>query len=854
MTHEVSSSSGSFSSLILVAFMGLCLAAMAGTGYVKYQLDRYETTLAAPDSAFTPDQETYEKTIVALGYSGFLGSAQTYMNNGDRAALADMRMNFKTAQEASMRLADKAPAATRRDIKAILDIFASLIAKADQNDAMSNGLTNADLLTATSALTTLDSRLQTAAATQRKTAQDSIKLWSLALMLMTWSSLIITALLGGSLYYTYKTRQAEPLGKLTQCIDNMLKGSDQTAIWGIERRDAIGDLARMIEKARLAFIQMPDFSIMGEDGPVRVKVDGEQRSLFQSLIKNLTDHLDTTKQSSSSFTNMMGLQQETLLSLTSRLNATLTQLQERGASNGETMQALARTLIDASDNLAQTQEKGVAQIGKLVPALQERIQNMAEVTQLAGTQVAQSLQTLVKAEGTLHASAARSEQVTQQLAGATNQMGERMFAALNLVQASGKLLGDTTQTVKSNFSDAVATLGRGETHLQQIIERAESRLASTINAEENMASLATRTEISAQKMEQAVNAIADRHEGLSEQVVTATHRMESIVSSFDAAQRSMSDATAQVRRDGTLISTLLADLHANNDQLLATVHQNSQMSFSAAQTLAEKSHALMQRLEVQIQQQAQSAETHIEALSVHGQTMAQQATTTTSTLSQTVTALKSEQEKLTATRNHFSDTINDLSTRFEQQATTTFGKTEQWAAQSFTKLTTIAEQVDSVMQRLGMLGQLTGTLGTVAGQLGQLVPTLTQLPLYAGSASSDSAMGGQETKALILQQTEDIMKELQGQWHEAVVQIEAMHDQLAQLVIQQKDQLETRLVVMDKKIREATDEIKSAATSDEAEDRKTEIINELITTMSAINEHVIELDETIEEAGLKKEA
>ncbi len=854
MPHDQAPASGSFSSLILVAFLGLCLTAMAGAGYAKYQMDRYENTLAAPDAAFTPDQETYEKTIVALGYSGFLGSAQAYMNSGDRAALTDMRMNLKTAQEATARLADKAPAATRRDIKAIIDIFASIIAKADQNDAMSNGLTNADLLTATSALTTLDSRLQTAAATGRKAAQDSIKLWGLALMLLTWSSLIVTALLGGGLYYAYKTRQSEPLGKLTQCVDNMIKGSDQTSIWGIERRDAIGDLARMIEKARLAFIQMPDFSIMGDEGPVRFKVDGEQRSLFQSLVKNLTDCFDTTRASTSNFSGMMNLQQETLLSLTSRLNATLTQLQERGTSSGETLQTLAKMLIDASDNLTQTQEKGVAQIGKLLPTLHERIHNMAEVTQLAGTQVAQSLQTLVKAEGTLQSSAARSEQVSQQLANATGQMGERMFAALNLVQASGKLLGETTQTVKGNFNDAVDALGRGETHLQKIIERAESRLASTINAEENMASLASRTEASAQKMEQAVSAISERHEGLSEQVVTATHRMESIVASFDAAERSMSDATAQVRRDGTLISTLLADLRANNDQLLATVHQNSQMSFSAAQTLAEKSHALMQRLEVQIQQQAQSAETHIEALTAHGQTMAQQAISTTSTLSQTVTALKGEQEKLTATRGQFSATINDLSTRFEQQATTTFGKTEQWAAQSFTKLTTIAEQVDSVMQRLSMLGQLTGTLGTVAGQLGQLVPTLTQLPLYTGSASSDGTLDGQETKTLILQQTEEIMKGLQGQWHDSVVQIEAMHDQLAQLVIQQKDQLETRLVVMDKKLREATNEIKNTATSDEAEDRKAEIINELITTMSAINEHVIELDETIEEAGLKKKA
>lgn len=63
------------------------------------------------------------------------------------------------------------------------------------------------------------------------------------------------------------------------------------------------------------------------------------------------------------------------------------------------------------------------------------------------------------------------------------------------------------------------------------------------------------------------------------------------------------------------------------------------------------------------------------------------------------------------------------------------------------------------------------------------------------------------------------MQELQKQWHEAVVQIEAMHDQLAQIVIQQKDQLETRLVVMDKKLREATDTMKEAS-DDQTEEKQ----------------------------------
>lgn len=111
--------------------------------------------------------------------------------------------------------------------------------------------------------------------------------------------------------------------------------------------------------------------------------------------------------------------------------------------------ALAQTLREAANDIARTQEANNAQISNLVPFMQERIQNMAEVTHLAGDQITRSLQTFVKAEQAVRNNAAQSQTVVQQLANATNQMGERMFAALNLMQASGKLLNDTTETVKA---------------------------------------------------------------------------------------------------------------------------------------------------------------------------------------------------------------------------------------------------------------------------------------------------------------------------------------------------------------------------------------------------------------------
>ncbi|NCC03163.1 MAG: HAMP domain-containing protein [Proteobacteria bacterium] len=857
-SEDTTTSSSPLLVLALALVLTLCVALIGTAGYFKYQLDKDQNILAAPDTAFAPEEQIYEKTIGALGYSGFLGAAQNYMTSHDPAALADMRMNLKTAQENVVRLANAASGPVSRDIKAIVDIFAAISAKAESSDALDDGINTSDLLRASTALTILDSRLQTATAITRLQTNNDLKGWGMGLMLLTWGAGALLALLSLLSFFAFRSRQIAPLNALIQCIDNIGKGNLHQPVWGQERPDRIGELARALEKARLHFAELPDFVLQGEEGPIPFRFEGMQRTAFDAMMKKIAESFDQTKSNAATLNAMCTSQQEMMSGLSVRLGSALDNIHQQGQIHEEALHSLTQALNESAHSLAATQKNGMDQINQMIPSMRERIQNMAEVTQLAGIQVADSLKSLLAAEDSMRTNASQSHQVVKQLANATNQMGERMFAALNIMQASGKALNRSTEETRVRFNEALEILSRGEKHLQHIITRAENRLASTMNAEENMAALATRTEESALKMEKAVNNICERHEGLSEQVITATHRMESIVASFDSAQRSMAEATSQIRRDGNTISNLLTDLRVNNEQLISSINQNSQNSFTAVQNLTEKSHALMQRLEVQIQQQAQATETRIDEIIASSEALAQQSSSTNNSLAQAVASLKGEQEKLSTARSRFVEMLGDIGSRLEQQATNTFGKTEQWAAQSFTKLTTIAEQVESVMQRLGMLGQLTSTLGTVAGQLGQLVPTLTQfeMPKPLATPYADTPpiiVDMEETRALMTEQAEDLATKLQEHWHEAVVQIEAMHDQLAQMMVQQKDQLETRLIVIDKKLRETTEEMRNLQEIEQTDERQTEIMNEVISAISRINQHVIELDDTVEQAGLKKE-
>ncbi|MDD5586138.1 MAG: hypothetical protein PHY92_04160 [Alphaproteobacteria bacterium] len=825
--------------IVLTSIVFLCVVLIGVAGVIKHNLDRSEIALAAPDISFAPDEEVYEKILHALGYGGFLEAASRVITMRDSIALADMKQSLKTAKNALAHLPEKTPAAARHDIEGLVSLYDAILKKAEQsveNSAVT--FTAADLAPAYASLPVLDTRLQAAAATGRLEAQGSFRLWGLSLTLVAWFSLILAAAMAAGLYLALHNRQAVPLRALAQSVQNLTRGDMHIPVWGMERQDAIGELARSIDLARYHFSQLPDISLMSEQGPVRLKFEGETRSLFEAMMRNISEEYERARADMVNYSGSLAGQQDALTSLSARLNALSTQLQQQGTAGHAEMQKLVQKLASSAQAMAVAQEKNVAQMNALVPYMQERAHNMAEVTHIAGSQIAQTLQDLMKAEQDLRGNAEQSAGIVDQFASNTNQMSERLFAAVNLMQASGKVLSETTDTVQSRFNEAIDTLNRGEGHLQQIMERVDERLSHTAKAEENMAAFASRAESNLERMEGAVGSMATRHEQLSEQVVMATHRMESVVASFDSAQRSMSDAMQQVRRDGEMLSTLLQDLRTNNEHLLKGITQNSETSYGTVENLAERSQKLLTALESQVAQQSVITETRLGELVINTQTLNEQVQTATTSLNQTVASMREEHTRFSEARSRFSDSVNKLGNRLEEQATATITKTEQWASQSFGKLTSLTDNMESLMQRLNILGQLTGTLGSVAGQLGQLMPALTQAAPPAGVAESPLS-------ELLL---EELQSQLKAGWHDAMTHIEAMHDQLAQVMVQQKDQLEMRLVVMDKKLKVASEAAEQGTLAPD----QVAIMEEIVTTLAKISEHLMILDSAVRERSARQ--
>ncbi|MDD3287960.1 MAG: hypothetical protein PHX43_03020 [Alphaproteobacteria bacterium] len=651
---------------------------------------------------------------------------------------------------------------------------------------------------------------------QRQQAKQNLRAWSLALTFIAWSSVILAAGLAIGLYLVIQRRQSPALRAIAQSISNLAGGDMQTPIWGTERTDSIGDLARAVDKARCHFSQLPDMSVLSDQGPVRIKFEGGARTLFEAMMQQITTQAARIGDEASDLASTAAGQHKMLAEIPVRLNSALEQIQRNDKANNQTIQRLSQNLEQAS-----------GQLDQLVPFMQKRAQSMAEVTQIAGSQVTATFKSLLESENNLRDSTGKSLRTVEELAASTKELGERIFAALNILQASSKVLNETTESSQSRLKELLETLGSSESKLTQVVDRVELRLEATAKAEENLNSLASRTERNADQMDGVIKAISEKHGKLGEQIVTATQKLDSIITSFDGAQHAMSDALQNISRDGGLLNGMFQELKTSNEQVLAKLSRTSQTGHEVVQHLAECSQTLMQQLQERLVTNSQSAQIQIDSMARQSGDLAVKTETATQALINAVDEINASQSDLKGVHSRFTDLLDEVGGKLEKQVTETFGRTEQMAEQNCEKLATMTTSIDQALQRLTVLSQLTGTLGTVAGQLGQLIPSLTGTQTVT-EGSRDIVIPTEEIAGKLL-------AEFENHWRTSVEQIDSVRDDISMLIEQQKNQLEMRLVLLDKQIKALPDNI-------ESNPKQVSLLHEITEALGAMNEQLVRLE------------
>ncbi|MFA5040602.1 MAG: hypothetical protein WC464_03090 [Bdellovibrionales bacterium] len=444
-----------FTAFILGLVVFVCIGGIGSASYIKYQLDRSETTLAAPDVALGDDQDLFAQLRRTWGFSGFLGYAQKYVFTHDTTGFAEIKDKIKAADEIVAKLPESVPLQTRRELSSIAALFDDALQKMNSPSGgeLSNEFTAMELGPLYAALSVLDSRMTSDSAQARFEAQGQARFWATLLTLVSWGSLIIAAACAAGIYLVLRDKQSAPMRALAQSIQNMARGDMRTSIWGTERQDMIGDLARAVDLARYHFSHLPDLSLLSDEGPVRLRFEGGTRTLFEAMMKSISDDSENIRQQSSNLTSAVKQQKDSVSELSTKVETILQSILQRGHNGDKQIAQALQSMVGGAENLKNAHAHTADQLTRLVPIIEERAQKLSEITQITGKQLTHTLQSLVASEMSLKTHTEKSGEILTKLSSTADDLGERLFGAINLLQASGKVLGETTENIKIQWNN-----------------------------------------------------------------------------------------------------------------------------------------------------------------------------------------------------------------------------------------------------------------------------------------------------------------------------------------------------------------------------------------------------------------
>jgi len=570
----IASGVGRFTALVLGLVVFVCVAMIGGTGYLKYKLDQTGTILAAPETVSGSSEDVYAKLRAAWGYSGFLGFAQKFASQRDASGFPEAKEGLRAADEIIAKLPDGMPESAKRELATMASLFDSVLQKIDTPAGPSqNELSTADLAPLYAALPLLDARAGASGAQARIEAQKDAQFWSMLLTLAAWGSLIGASACVVGIYLVLRDKRSLPLHSLAQSIQNMAHGDMRTAIWGIERQDSIGDVARAVDMARYQFSHLPDISLLSEQGPVRLRFEGGSRSLFEAMMKALSTDSDHIRQLSLSLSASIAQQKDGIASLTSRVEKLLSDILQRGQTGDNQIKMAISEMVSSAESLKNTHAHTADQLNRLIPHLQERAKSLSDITQATGKQLAHTLQSLTSSEIGLRNNAEQAKTTLVKLSSTADDLGERLFGAINLLQAGGKVLAETTENIKSRWNEASSGLPVQENSLAPMRERLEhiSEALEYLHTKLDAPPQETGTREAPVVSLEPVAAQIEPIKGQLTQIMGLLSALQAKMDETPAAALPRSEGGELVMQDSISLSPMLGDLSAKIADLQADI-------------------------------------------------------------------------------------------------------------------------------------------------------------------------------------------------------------------------------------------------------------------------------------------
>lgn len=510
----------------------------------------------------------------SLGYAGFLKAYRNYRLTGDpksRPLLTTSVADAKRAINAlrSLYVADAEAGSALNEATAVVEAFAHIARIAPQlGDAALRGSAGMETLnslpqspqvetTYLSLLNALD-RLRQATVEQQLGGAAWALNWSQVLLIGAIVLLVSGLAIAAGLL---QLGIIQPLKSLEHSLASVGDGAVGQKIWGTEREDEFGALARAGEKVRRGLAETGALRSLAEKGQLHLTLEGNASVLFEKLVADVSSATDALKAASSGIVRQQDDSRR-------EFEATVARLAHAGGSFDEAAKALnAEAAAAVADMRAST-----AKLAEAADARAQRLDAVATRFDDSSRTLEQSFAAAKDKAAAAAGELATSSVALKRVAADAQGIQGAFFAACDKISSDAANTTENVRTLAARLSDAIGTVD----------ERLSQKLTALDNLEQHLTLILAKLH---ERAGDTVAALSNAAGALDQQSAAAEARMAKTVAEFEEVLRLFRDdeaalhqSSAQTVLEMRAAQRTVADAADTQSQLAAAIARLDQIA------------------------------------------------------------------------------------------------------------------------------------------------------------------------------------------------------------------------------------------------------------------------------------
>ncbi len=504
---------------------------IVGGSYFIGFVSEVQRGLSDPASASLQAATKIGAVEQTLGYAGFLKAYRTYRVTGDIAMREQMTrhaMESARTLDSLRKFYADTPAANRalNDAASVIEAFAEVARTAPElGRAALRGSDSMDALETLPQIPQLEATYLTLrTALERLRSQTQAHQMGGVAWALSWSQMLIVAALAllviGLLAAAglLQLGITQPLKSLERSLASVGDGQVTQPVWGTERTDEIGTLARAGEKLRRCLNETEALKSLAEKGELHIRLDGGASVLLEKLASGVTTATQALKTATTELSAIQGEQRQHIDEAVQRLGqygfkfeeaagAIRLQASHAISNAAENMHASMTVIVDTASERTQRLahiggqfEHNGKQLSEAVAMIKEKTGNAVDgITSsiIAFRKAADSTQTIQSAffaacdniSSDATSTAANIKDLATQLHGVVGHVDGRLTSKLNSLDALEKTIEAALGTIQAKALETITSMSTAAGTLEQYNAAAEARADKSVEDFEDVVRL-----------------------------------------------------------------------------------------------------------------------------------------------------------------------------------------------------------------------------------------------------------------------------------------------------------------------------------------------------------------------------